>query len=300
MYTHLSISGGGVKGTAIIGALKILFDYNLLNNLKAYSGSSIGGLVCFFLNIDYTCEELCDIMLNIDFNKYRDINFSELLDNWGIDSGSELMKLITVIIKQKNVSPDITFQELFEKTNRLLVMTGSELYSNEIDYYNHIITPDMKVLDAIRITICYPVVFYHIHTTKIILNEDGTKIENKKLLVDGAMFAPYPIDYFDDVEKKIGIFIHNRHKVDKIEDGEDYVISMLNCLQERYEKFYLKKYIKDTIIVDVKGVHGMDFTVSKENKHKMYEIGMRCAEKYLEEYNISKLDEKDIKIPEEK
>ncbi len=284
MFTHLVISGGGIKGAAIIGALQALYDNNLLNNLQAFIGSSAGALICFLLNIGYTCDELKDIILNINFGNYRETNFSDIFTNWGLDSGNELMKLISAMAKHKNISSTITFEELYQKTDKLLVMTGSELNKNQSLRYNHIDYPNMKILDALRITMSYPIIFY------------PQRLDDQ-LLVDGALFAPYPMDYFKDVKTKIGINIHNRHKIDKIEDGEDFMLSIIQCLQERYEIFHLKEYLDDTIIIDIRNIHSMDFNVSKDNKYKMYQIGMEESLKYLNKYNL--INNKDSSSEEE-
>ncbi len=268
MYTHLIISGGGIKGAAIIGALKVLNNNKLLDNLEAFIGSSAGGLICFLLNIGYTCDELKDIILNINFNKFQELCFTDILTEWGLDNGNTLMKLVISIAKQKNISHEITFKQLYQHTQQLLVLTGSELNKNNTIYYNYLDFPDMKVLDAVRITVSYPIIFSPI-------------LNSNEVIVDGALFSPYPMDYFKNIKTKIGINVHNRHKIDKIKDCEDYLLSIIQCLQERYEKIYIDKYIDDTIIIDIRNIHVMDFTVSHENKYKMYEIGMESAKQYL-------------------
>jgi len=276
MYTHLVISGGGVKGIAIIGALKVLFENNLLNNVEAYIGSSIGGLICFLLNIGYTYNELEEIMFNINFSEYRNINISTIFQNWGLDNGEFLIKLFIAIIKQKNISSDITFKNLFEKTNKLLVLTGSELIRNEEKYYSHLETPEMKVLDAIRITISYPIIFNPLKNNVI---KNG--IEETEILIDGALFSPYPMNYFKDIKNKIGIIIHSNHNSNGIVDGEDYLINIIKCLTERYEKFHLKDYIDNTIIIDIKNIHSMNFELTQDDKKNMYQLGIDSATNYL-------------------
>ena len=161
MYTHLIISGGGVKATSIIGVLEVLYEKNLLD-LKGMIGSSAGGLICFLLNIGYTYQEMKEILFSLDFGQYRDIDFSRVLEKWGLDTGLKIMKLIGSVAKQKDISPDITFKELYDKTQQELTLTGSELTKNEAIYFNYHNFPDMKVLDALRITISFPVVFYPI------------------------------------------------------------------------------------------------------------------------------------------
>lgn len=273
MYTHLIISGGGVKATSIIGVLEVLYEKNLLD-LKGMIGSSAGGLICFLLNIGYTYQEMKEILFSLDFGQYRDIDFSRVLEKWGLDTGLKIMKLIGSVAKQKDISPDITFKELYDKTQQELTLTGSELTKNEAIYFNYHNFPDMKVLDALRITISFPVVFYPIHDQI-----------NKKVYVDGAMFNPYPIEYYNDIKEKIGICLHNSHNIDEIKDGEDYLMSMFNSMQERYEKYYLNKYLNDSIIIDIKNVHSMSFGIDNNEKMKMYEKGKEITVKYLETHN---------------
>lgn len=271
MYTHLAISGGGIKGSAIIGSLSVLYENRLLDKLEAFIGSSVGGLICFLLNIGYTHQELKEILLNIDFSQYRELQFSSIIDNWGFDSGDKLIRLLIAIIKQKDIESNITFKELYEKTNQLLVLTGSELTSNQGIYYNHETYPDMKVLDAIRITISFPLVFSP-------FTNDG------KILIDGAMFSPYPIDYFKDIKTKIGIVIHNPHNDNTITSCEEYLTTLFKCMSERYERLFLKDYKDDSIIIEVNNIHGMDFNLSKDDKYEMFKLGSETAQKYIEKY----------------
>ena len=276
MYSHLVISGGGIKGIAIVGALKVLNEKKLIDNIMGFIGSSVGGLICYFLNIGYSFDELYDIMMNIDFNKYREINFTDIIDEWGLDSGEPFMKLISAISKQKGINNDITFDGLFKKTDKELVLTGSNIMTNEIMYYGYKTTPNMKIFDAIRITISYPFVFYPI------------KKENT-ILVDGGMFSPYPIEYYKDIKDKIGIVIHNKFIYNNIESCEDYLITMINCMQERYEKFYLDKYESDSIILNINNVNSMNFALSKNDKYEMYKNGKETAEAYIVKNNMKQI-----------
>jgi predicted acylesterase/phospholipase RssA len=273
MYTHLAISGGGIKGSAIIGALSILYENKLLENLEAFIGSSVGGLICFLLNIGYTHQELKEILLNIDFSQYRELQFSSIIDKWGFDNGDKLIRLLIATIKQKDIEPTITFKELYEKTNQLLVITGSELISNQAIYYNHETYPEMKVLDAIRITISFPLVF-------------SPFINSEQILIDGAMFSPYPIDYFKNVKNKIGIVLHNPHNQNEITSCEDYLITLFKCMSERYEKLFLKDYHDDSIIIEINNIHGMDFSLSKDDKYEMFKLGYDAAQKYINEKSL--------------
>ena len=63
----LCISGGGVNGISYISALNYLItnNYIKMDNIKLLIGSSIGGLICTFLVLGYTMNEIIEFILNI-------------------------------------------------------------------------------------------------------------------------------------------------------------------------------------------------------------------------------------------
>ena len=53
-YNSLVLSGGAVRGLAIIGALQYAYDNFLLKNVKFFFGTSVGAIICYLLVIGYT------------------------------------------------------------------------------------------------------------------------------------------------------------------------------------------------------------------------------------------------------
>ena len=51
----------------------------------------------------------------------QNINFLDIIENWGIDDGSLFMKLLFAILKTKNIDKDMTFIDLHKKTNKLFL-----------------------------------------------------------------------------------------------------------------------------------------------------------------------------------
>ena len=269
-YTHLIIGGGGIKGIAFIGALEIIDKYSSLDKIESFIGSSIGGLITFLLSIDYKPKELYDIFLNINLNKYRNIRFSEIFKNYGIDNCEQIMKLLYIIAKQKNIESQITFRELYEKTNKTLILTGSDILNNKTEYYNYYDTPDMNIFEALRITISYPIIYNPI------------KKENK-LIVDGALLNPYPIRYFETVEKKIGLMISSNYSGESINTFEDYIFSIIRSLVYNYEHFHSKDYQNSTITIDISEIYSMNFDLTKEDKIFMYQKGIDAAKLFFKD-----------------
>jgi predicted acylesterase/phospholipase RssA len=70
---NLVCEGGGVKGLVYAGALKVMEENGVLQNIKRVAGSSAGGIVSLLLAIGYTAEEIEAVMKDeVDFKSLMD------------------------------------------------------------------------------------------------------------------------------------------------------------------------------------------------------------------------------------
>ena len=51
MYNAIVLCGGGIKGISILGGIQYMIDQKLFTEVKYYSGTSIGAVICYFLAI---------------------------------------------------------------------------------------------------------------------------------------------------------------------------------------------------------------------------------------------------------
>jgi predicted acylesterase/phospholipase RssA len=78
---YLSLEGGGGAGNAYMGALKALYDLNILqydpdftqSNIKGFAGASAGAITSVLLACGYTPHELEAIMKLVDFEDFFDL-----------------------------------------------------------------------------------------------------------------------------------------------------------------------------------------------------------------------------------
>lgn len=191
LINTLIISGGGSKNISVIGTLKYLDDKKILSNIKRYAGSSAGAIICLLLNIGYTPQEIEDTFFNQNSTITKDPFYKvvwNLYKNYGMNSGSKIVNYINSLLIKKGINKDITFNELKIKTDKILVITGSSLTDQDTYYFNFCTTPDMKVVDALRISISIPIFFTSINYT----------INNKNhIFIDGGILQNFPIYYFD-------------------------------------------------------------------------------------------------------
>ena len=199
----LVCTGGGSKVISCIGALKILEEKNILKNIKKYAGSSAGGIICTLLNLEYSSKEIIEIILKINFglinNFFLRIPFN-LMNNYGLFNGNKIVKLFENLLEKKGFNKNTTFLELYIKTGKILVLTGVSITVQDVFYFNFETTPNMKIVDALRITMSIPLFFTSI---KYKINE------KEHIFVDGGLINNFPIYYFDIVDEYNHYFINN-------------------------------------------------------------------------------------------
>ncbi len=64
--------GGGIKGLAYCGCIRVLEKLNLLENIKRYGGSSAGAITATLLAIGYNADEIDNIIRNTNFGSFLD------------------------------------------------------------------------------------------------------------------------------------------------------------------------------------------------------------------------------------
>ena len=114
------------------------------------AGTSAGGIFCLLYNLGYTSKELEYLAIKLNFSLFKDITTESILsfvNEYGIDTGKKLLNLIKILITKKKFNIDITFQELYEKTNKKLILTGTCLTKNKVEYFSYKTCPTMKIID---------------------------------------------------------------------------------------------------------------------------------------------------------
>ena len=76
-FRNLVFEGGGVKGIAYIGAMKVIEDKGILENVLRVGGTSAGAINATLVALGFTNDEQRGILQKLDFNNFMD-------SNWGI------------------------------------------------------------------------------------------------------------------------------------------------------------------------------------------------------------------------
>ena len=284
MYTHIVIGGGGIKGCAITGALEAMDTFFNINRIKYIIGSSAGGVIGLLLSLNFSPKEMTNIFLNINLADYREIKVGNLIKKFGVDDGKKIIRLIKAIILQKWDRYNYTFSELFELTGKTLILTGSNISKNKIVYFSRYTYPDMLILDALRITIGYPVLYQPIQL-------DGD------YYIDGAALDNYPMGYFKNVKKKIGISLDTikdkRKNVHNVTNIINYSGAVIFSIVDRYHRMRRNKYNDSTIVIKIPAIHALEYSISYQTKLNLRNIGYQSSLHYLhniiKEYNRNRI-----------
>lgn len=263
--TKLVISGGGIKGFCILGMLHKMIEFKMLDKIDTFCGTSVGALICFLLLIGYTPKEMFEILNEIDFSLLFQYNIDDLFNDIhvGLLSQEPIIYVIGTLMKKRNCSVKITFKELFKKYNKKLIVTGVCINDNTLCYFNEQLTPDMKVLDALKITMSIPLVFKPV------------KYKNA-FYIDGGAGSNYPIDYFkeDELESVIGILVKNSYEyIEKFNDHTEYFLQLMNCVFKKVFEINEKLYEKYTYYIETKNISFTEWSIDSEKKIELFEFG---------------------------
>ena len=282
-FDELIISSGGIKGISLIGALNELNKHYPIYNFKYLTGCSIGSILCFLININYTMDEMNDIGLKIDFDTFQDLKLMNFIEKNGLDDGVKMTNLIKAFIIHKNFDPNITFLELYQKTNKILTITAVNITKGISEYHNYLTEPNLSILLSIRMSTNIPIVFSPI-------------IYNNNYYIDGAFLDPYPYYYHKNI-KKIGIWLFEKENIyflknnyleninqsmnNPINNSLNYILNLLNILFLNYMKKYYKKMPQNTIYVDIYTKNSISFKLDLEEKMKIYQFGIKKCKNFF-------------------
>lgn len=304
-YRYLVLEGSSSKIYCYLGALEVLNDNGILDNITHYIGTSSGSIISTMLAIGYTSKEIKELIYKVnpdEMGVFPNIvkGAYNLISKYGYLNTSNYLKWIKQMIKVKYNKEDLTFKELHDHSNKTLIITGTCINKRETHYYNYISNPDMPIYKAIQISTALPFILPAV--------EWGTD-----LLVDGGILENYPIYYvnedstFPNSKEEIVNYNSKYHTGNKYTLGikilpenyeesnalfngdtktnniKDYTLNVLNTMLTQIERNGIKEnYWNNTIAIKIdKNVENYNMTLSKEQKDSLYNNGKYYTSLFL-------------------
>lgn len=284
MIEYITGGGGGLRGLAYIGALEFLTE-KLLLNIKEYSATSIASILFLLHNVGYTPTEMKNIIVNTNFKSLKNVKFSNLKEMYGLDDAKMIIKWLNdlVVTKLGHEYDRITFIELYNITKKKLTIVGTDLSTHTSVYYNHINTPHISILDAVRISMGFPLIF--------------TRVKyNDHIYADGGILDNFSIHLFKDkpLDTVLGLKIgrdqeHVENPVFDMPDLESYLANLINCMFYDIERIKtIPEMIPRTVSIPTSGFPVIDYNMSNDDKLRLVNIGYEAAKKWYADIESNK------------
>ena len=161
------LGGGGVKAVAHIGALNALEKAGHLRLCRHYVGLSAGALVAFGICLGYPLPTLHDLCERFDFAALQDPapeGILSFLDNYGIDTGERLSKFLGALLTIRGYPSNINFGALKSHGAKRLTVVATNMTTGKPAIFNAELTPDFKVIDALRASMGIPFYFWPVRS----------------------------------------------------------------------------------------------------------------------------------------
>ena len=155
------LSGGSSKGIGYIGAFYAILNNNLFNmkDIKNILGCSVGSIFGFMLLIDFNITMIYKLLQKIDIINFEKFNIDEMFLDNGIFNNNSIKIFLKTCLKYKYNINDITFIELYKKTNINFVVKVYNLSLQKNEHFSHKNHPNLSVIDAIQMSSCIPILF---------------------------------------------------------------------------------------------------------------------------------------------
>lgn len=292
---HIVISGGGPPGILAYGVYKELEKkgYWSIKNIESVYGCSMGAILSIMLVLNYKWEWLDDYIMKRPWNKLVDIDADAIFNFYsecGILDDTGVYKLLSPLLKGKNLSDELTMLELYKYSNIDVHIFSTNINGMEKIDISHKTHPDLPVYKAIYMSLTIPGLFKPI-------------CKDNKCYIDGGYLNHFPINDCmtrKDVkeEEVLGIYISAFSEYNITNDStlsDIYFSLMLKLITISNNVEMCGSQHKNNIIKcsleNSKGVMEWIYVLQEESKRRdIIKQGEDEANKYLKKINYNYKD----------
>jgi predicted acylesterase/phospholipase RssA len=264
---HLVISGGGPTGLLSYGAAKYLEQQKFwsMDNIESIYGTSIGALFAVILSLKHDWNTIDEYIIKCPWDALfqKNATFNDVLHiytNKGFMSNDFFDIIMKPLLLAKDLSLDVTMKELYDFNKKEIHVMTVELNKFELININYKTHPSLKVMDAIKMSCAFPIIFSPkivsgfsqkataTVLTKIDENDEINDKEKEKELdkrvycyIDGGVMCNYPVNVCMEDQKceldEILGFRNIWEKYNETIDNESSLIDFLKiCVKQMIRK----------------------------------------------------------------
>lgn len=275
---YLVFSGGGVKGYAYAGAINTLDaaffkkKKNLYQQLEGTTGSSIGAMFALYVAIGVRGKQLIkDVMQTNIMELAQHMTMENLMDAYGLCLPTYFKRIVHDMLERYMGKGDITFQELFDITQKNYVCCVTNITTNQAEYHSHETTPNYHVFESVAASMCIPLLF-------------SPCIINGQCYVDGGMNDNCPFRVFPPNESLI-FYLDGWKRSTDMSSLQQYIIflafNLWQTLDRNNFKLLSSQDKQRLIRINIEGLSFLDFQITPDHKKWLISKGAIEVDKLI-------------------
>lgn len=313
----LVLEGGGVKGTALVGAIAALEEAGY--RFRRIAGTSSGALVGALAAAGVSATALHGLLIDTEYSTFLDATFwkrlpiplvddalAELFDR-GLYKGDLLHDFIAAHLHAQGVT---TFADLRiddsgmdpsvppERRYKLVVVASDlvRLRLVRIPWYverEYGITPDtMPVADAVRMSTAIPFFFKPFPLRSALTQQTS-------VMVDGGLVSNFPVDIFDrtdgtpprwptfyiSLESATPPTLRLQEPSNIIDLLRALVVTGLNGRDNA--ELDAPQTVHRTVYIDTSYVDATDFSIDRAMRERLYADGYAATRQFLARFSVA-------------
>lgn len=285
---NLVFKGGGVLGIAYAGAIEVLEQQGVLQNILRVAGTSAGAITAALVSLRYNSAEITNIVNQTNFKSFEDgeviVDAMHVLNKYGFYKGDVFLNWMKTQIQNKGLDPNATFQDFANAGCRELHIFASDLNIQGLREFSTEATPTVIVAEAVRASMSIPL-FFEAWTFP-----DNNP--NNHVYVDGGMIYNYPLTIFDNGPvantQSIGLFLSNLgapKPPSSLQTGHfaDYIGSLVETMLDAQVVNFQHDPEEEvrSIVIDNLGISPTNFKLSDDQKTALFDSGKKYAGEFL-------------------
>lgn len=315
LYRNLVFKGGGVRGIAYMGALEVLDEFRIIDNIERVAGTSAGAITAAVLSLRLSMPETRELFNTLELPQVPQSVTSptqkllpwiqeqqaahRFITRYGWYSSEYFYEwLIGVIEERCDGNGRATFADFKHRGFRDLHIVAANLSRQRAEVFSELNTPDVAVADAVRMSMSIPIYFEA-------LRFDGQSFGSGDYYVDGGLFDNFPMHIFDRPDlasrpwafrdginwETLGLFLYPDHYLhpDQPEYPENVWEFLSLTFRNIYHSYELASYSSSTVdqhrTIEISdcGIDPTDFDIQlgDEKYNQLYESGASAVRKFF-------------------
>ena len=288
MFRTVILAGGGSKGISQLGAIQYMIDHEnlLINNIHTYRATSVGAIISYLLIIGYSP---IDILI---YTIIHPISLCMAIQLNNIDRGLYDFTIIEEYLQNMSITKGFdnpTIQELYERTGVNFIITTTNLTHQKSEYLSHSTHPDVKIIQALRMSCNLPFIFGN-YVYNGIEYIDGGILDNCPLASrlrstpEGECAPPEVTRVPSDDVLCITFKQHRDTPITSIADKFYNILNLPIDTRER-EKIESFRTLSEYFIIEItSNIPSFRFNIDTNTRLELFSLGYNTAKEHVNEF----------------